>query len=97
MNKEMLTELTKHEEIYNNSDKSNESQENLTKNLSKFNWDFGKIPSRKGRDPRKITITLKNVGGVDANWCFKMPNDQAIELEKWVDTGKDTDEQAFEK
>jgi hypothetical protein len=87
MNKELLTELTKFEETYNNSDKINESQENFTKNLIKFNWDFGKIPSRRGRDPRKITITLKNIGGVPADWCFKMPNDNAIELEKWVDAG----------
>jgi len=97
MNKELLTELTKFEETYNNSDKSNESQENLTKNLVKFNWDFGKIPRRPGKDPRKITITLKNIGGVPADWCFKMPNDSAIELDAWVDAGTPTAEQAFEK
>lgn len=40
---------------------------------------------------------MKNVGGVAANWCFKLPNDSDIEMEPWVDTGNPSSEQAFEK
>lgn len=40
-----------------------------------FTWDFGKVPIKHGPKPRKITLTLKNIGGVRADWCFKMPND----------------------
>lgn len=77
--------------------------EELISNLNTFDWDFGKIPSKHGVDPngkplpRKITLTLKNVGGVDSEWCFKLPNDNEIELEKWADPGDPTPEKAFEK
>jgi hypothetical protein len=47
----------------------------LQKNLKIFTWDFGKVPHKYGSKPRKITLTLKNIGGVRADWCFKMPND----------------------
>jgi len=42
-------------------------------------------------------LTLKNIGGVSADWCFKLPNDQEIELEPWADPGEPSDEQAFER
>lgn len=42
--------------------------DDLIRNLTVFNWDFGKIPSKYGSKPRKITLTLKNIGGVEANW-----------------------------
>jgi hypothetical protein len=44
MNKELLTPLSEHEFTYNNSDKSNLSTEELIANLTKFSFDFGKIP-----------------------------------------------------
>ena len=69
----------------------------LQKNLKIFNWDFGKVPIKYGPRPRRITLTLKNIGGVRADWCFKMPNDQEIELEPWADPGEPSDEQAFER
>jgi hypothetical protein len=77
--------------------------EELVANLNTFEWDFGKIPSKHGTDPsgrplpRKITLTLKNVGCVDSDWVFKLPNDNEIELEKWADPGDPTPEKAFEK
>ena len=71
--------------------------DDLIRNLTVFNWDFGKIPSKYGSKPRKITLTLKNIGGVQANWCFKLPNDNEIEMEPWADPGEPTPEKAFEK
>ncbi len=41
-------------------------------------------------------LTLKNMGGVPAEWRFKMPNDSEIKMEKWADPGKPTEEQSFE-
>jgi hypothetical protein len=87
MNKELLKPLNKTEFTYNNSDKANMSAEEMTNSLTRFNWDFGKIATKRGSNPRRITITLKNIGGVPAHWCFKFPNDSDIELEPWVDIG----------
>jgi len=60
--------------------------------LSVFNFDFGKVPIKYGSKPRKVTLTVKNVGGVDAEWKFKLPNDNEIELEPWADPGEPTEE-----
>jgi len=97
MNKELLTPLSHAEFLFNNSDKTNASNEELMEGLRKFTWDFGKVPIRNGSKPRKVILTIKNVGGVKADWLFKMPNDSAIEMEAWADPGEPTKEQAFEK
>ena len=96
MNKELLLPLNQSEVAYNNSDDTDKSG-NLDENLSKFSWDFGKLPIKNGSKPRKITLTLKNIGGVQADWCFKMPNDSEIQTEAWADPGEPSEEQAFEK
>jgi len=57
-----------------------------------FTWDFGKVPIKYGSKPRKITLTLQNIGGVRAYWTFKMPNDSEIELEPWADPGEPSDD-----
>jgi hypothetical protein len=49
-----------------------------------------------GTKPRKITLTLKNIGGVPAHWQFKLPNDSEIEMEPWADPGEPSEEKAFE-
>lgn len=73
---------------FNNSDKTNQSNDELQAALKKFIWDFGKVPIKNGTKPRRITLTLKNIGGVQADWCFKMPNDSQIEMEPWADPGE---------
>ena len=65
--------------------------------MKKFTWDFGKLPIKNGTKPRRITLTLENVGGVRSDWCFKMPNDSENETEPWADPGEPSREQAFEK
>ena len=72
-------------------------QEELLTHLSQFSWDFGKMPIKNGTKPRRVTLSLKNLGGVQANWNFKMPNDSEIQLESWADPGTPSQEQAFEK
>jgi len=78
LNKELLLPLSSGEILFNNSDKTTGSNADIKKGLKNFIWDFGKIPIRNGSKPRKITLTLKNVGGVQADWCFKMPNDSEV-------------------
>ncbi len=97
MNKELLQPLSSAEFFFNNSDKTNASNEELLEGLKRFSWDFGKVPIRNGTKPRKVILTIKNVGGVNAEWRFKMPNDSEIEMESWADPGEPTKEQAFEK
>lgn len=97
MNKELLTPLNESEITFNNSDRTNSSMQDLQKDLKEFVWDFGKVPIKFGPKPRRITLTLKNVGGVKADWNFKMPNDHEIELEPWADPGEPSEEQAFEQ
>lgn len=97
MNKDLLNPLNDSEKIFNNSDQTNQSLDDLIRNLTVFNWDFGKIPIKLGSKPRKVTLTLKNIGGVRANWQFKLPNDSEIEMEPWADPGEPTPEKAFEK
>lgn len=99
MNKALLLPLNSQELLFNNSDKATGSNEDLLRGLTNFVWDFGKIPIKSGgKDkPRKIRLTLQNIGGVQADWCFKMPNDSEIQLEKWVDEGVPDEEKAFEK
>jgi len=97
MNKELLHPLSQAEQDFNNSDQINGSNEDLIGNLQSFSWDFGKLPIKNGSKPRKITLSLKNVGGVQADWNFKMPNDSEIQMESWADPGTPSSEQAFEK
>ena len=97
MNKELIKTLNECEQVFNNSEKSNQSIHDLQKNLKNFTWDFGKIPIKYGTKPRKVTVSLKNMGGVNAEWQFKMPNDNEIPLEPWADPGEPTAEQAFER
>ncbi len=92
MNKELVNPLSTAEYNFNNSDKSNATNEELMEGLKKFTWDFGKVPIRNGSKPRKIMLTLKNIGGVHAEWRFKMPNDSQIQMEKWADPGKPSEE-----
>ena len=98
MNKELLTVLSKDEIEYSNSEKkTNQSVQDLQKNLKIFSWDFGKVPIKYSHKPKKVTLTVRNVGGVPAEWAFKLPNDSEIELEPWADPGEPTPEQAFEQ
>ena len=68
MNKNLIEPLNEDEKVFNNSENTNQSMDELISKLTVFNWDFGKIPSKYGSKPRKITLTLKNIGGVDASW-----------------------------
>jgi hypothetical protein len=64
MNKDLLNPLNESEKVFNNSDQTNQSLDDLIRNLTVFDWDFGKIPIKYGSKARKVTLTIKNIGGV---------------------------------
>lgn len=97
LNKELLSPLNAQELEFNNAEKTSTSMAKIQKNLKRFEWNFGKIPQNlKTLTPRRVIITLKNVGGVNSQFAFHMPNESEIELEPWMDPGEPTPEQAFE-
>ena len=63
MNKDLLLPLTEDECAFNDADDTNKGG-NMEDLLTQFSWDFGKLPIKNGSKPRKITLTLKNIGGV---------------------------------
>ncbi len=50
----------------------------LMKRLQAYVWNFGYLPIKENMKPRKIIITIKNVGGTDLNWNFKLPSDSQV-------------------
>eukprot|EP00357_Protocruzia_adherens_P031746 CAMPEP_0115013128 /NCGR_PEP_ID=MMETSP0216-20121206/25201_1 /TAXON_ID=223996 /ORGANISM="Protocruzia adherens, Strain Boccale" /LENGTH=1245 /DNA_ID=CAMNT_0002382423 /DNA_START=124 /DNA_END=3861 /DNA_ORIENTATION=+ len=96
VNEELLKPLTPTEYSYNNSQSMDKTKVARTQ-LSKFDWDFGKLHTKFSREPRKLTVTMKNVGGVDCGWHYKLPSDSEVDVEPWADPGDPTPEYAFEK
>jgi hypothetical protein len=79
LNFELLSPLNAQEQEFNNADKTSISVAKLQKDLKRFEWNFGKIPqNQKVLVPRRVIITLKNVGGVKSNFLFKMPNESDV-------------------
>ena len=55
------------------------------------------MPIKKYIKPRKIVLTLKNVGGTELEWKFKLPSDSQIDMEPWADPGEPSSEEAYER
>lgn len=82
--KTILSPLTNIEIKFNNA----EIAQNLVQErLNKFEWDFGKINFSRNAEPRKMKLTLQNIGGVKASFKFVFPDDNKLEKEAWADTG----------
>ena len=79
LNDELLSPLNEEELEFNNAEKTSTSMAKIMKNLKKFEWNFGKIPQNlKLLTPRRVIITLKNVGGVNSQFAFHMPNESEV-------------------
>lgn len=82
--KTILSPLTNVEIKYNNAELTqNQAQERL----SHFDWDFGKLNYSRSTEPKKMRLTLQNIGGVKASFKFVFPDDNKLEIEAWADTG----------
>ena len=81
LNAELLSPLNAQELEFNNADKTSTSVAKIQKDLKRFEWNFGKIPqNQKSVTPRRVIITLKNVGGVNSQFLFRMPNESEVSL-----------------
>ncbi len=79
LNAELLSPLNAQELEFNNADKTSTSVAKIQKDLKRFEWSFGKIPQNlKCVTPRRVIITLKNVGGVNSQFLFRMPNESEV-------------------
>ena len=79
LNEELLSPLNPQELEFNNADKTSKSVAKIQKGLKRFEWNFGKIPqNQKTMAPRRVVITLKNVGGVNSQFLFRMPNESEV-------------------
>lgn len=43
-----------------------------------FEWNFGYLQNKPIIEPRRIILTIQNVGGTDLDWKFKFPNDNQV-------------------
>lgn len=55
-----------------------------------YNWNFGYVSSKNISKPRKVLLTVKNFGGIDLDYNFKFPFDNAVEKQIWADPGEPT-------
>ena len=55
-----------------------ESDDIIEKNY--YEWNFGYLQNKKIIEPRKIILTVQNVGGTDLDWKFKFPNDNQVDI-----------------
>jgi hypothetical protein len=62
-----------------------------------YEWNFGYLQNKPIIEPRKIVLTIQNVGGTDLDWKFKFPNDNQINAEPWADPGEQSEKEAYEK
>ena len=79
INKELIFDLTEDEKKFNSMDTLPfEEAQAIQKQLKIFNWNFGYLSNKKPIKPRKIVITIQNVGGTDLEWKFKWPNESQV-------------------
>jgi len=66
INKELSSALSKEERDFNSIEKLNYSDaKDLQNNLKPFKWDFGYLQNKHPIRPRKIVLTIENIGGTD--------------------------------
>ena len=83
--KAILSPLTQVEIKFNNAELT---QAHAQERLSHFEWDFGKLNyQRNNLEPKRMRLTLQNIGGVKASFKFVFPDDNKLEIEAWADTG----------
>jgi len=79
INKELLTNLNEDERKYNKLEQlSFEEAQALQKKLKVYDWNFGYLANKHPIRPRKVVITIQNIGGTDLEWKFNMPSDSYV-------------------
>mgnify|MGYP003880634599 FL=1 len=79
INKELTSELTDFERKYNVIETlTMEEAAALQKKLKEYDFNFGYLSNKKPIKPRKVVITIQNIGGTDLDWQFKLPSDNQV-------------------
>jgi hypothetical protein len=79
INKELLdTQNSSKPEIKDFEELSNSKQNDELIKKNYHEWDFGYKQSKPPIEPRKIVLTVENVGGTDLDFNFKFPNDNQV-------------------
>jgi len=79
INEELKKQLNSDEKAYQNLQTLTFQQaSDLQKKLKMYDWNFGYLTQSRQINPRKIVITVQNIGGTDLNWQFKMPIDNQV-------------------
>ena len=97
INKELLEKSNNRNEIKDFEDlaSSHDREDIIEKNYHE--WNFGYLQNKQLIEPRRIVLTVQNVGGTDLDWKFKFPNDNQINAEPWADPGEQSEKEAYEK
>lgn len=101
VNHKLLSKLSGEEDGFKDFDDdeadANESEKQRRRKMDRFFWDFGYLQNKSKIEPRKIVVTIQNVGGTDLDWSFKFPNDNQVRAEPWADPGEQSEKAAIEK
>ncbi|KAL4441714.1 hypothetical protein ABPG74_008711 [Tetrahymena malaccensis] len=98
INQELATDLNEDEINFLRIEQLNiEQAQKLQRKLKNYTWNFGYLPNNKNVKPRKIVVTIQNIGGTELDFNFKLPSDSQIDLEPWADPGELQGDEAYEK
>lgn len=79
INRELMSQLSEFEKKYNQIETlTMEEAAALQKKLLEFDWNFGYLSNKKPIRPRKVVITIQNIGGTPLDWRFKLPSDNQV-------------------
>ena len=79
INNELLENLDEEERKYNKIEQLKfEEAQRLQKRLKCFPWNFGYLSNKQPIKPRKVVITIQNIGGTDLKWKFQFPSDDYV-------------------
>jgi len=79
INNQLLENLTEDERKYNTVEHLTfEEAQRLQKKLTCFAWNFGYLSNKQPIKPRKVVITIQNIGGTDLKWKFQFPSDDYV-------------------
>ena len=79
INRELMSQLSDNERKYNQIETLTMEEANmLQKKLLEFDWNFGYLSNKKPIRPRKVVITIQNIGGTPLDWRFKLPSDNQV-------------------
>lgn len=79
INKALLQALSENERKYNTLEQLTfEEAQSLQKAMNPYDWNFGYVAKKQPIRPRRVVVTIENIGGTDLDWKFNMPSDSYV-------------------